>query len=61
MNLIESYEAECPRCGEPINLTLDLSVPEQSYIEDCSVCCQPMLVSYRSVDGELSQVSVEAA
>ena len=61
MNLIESHEALCPHCGEPINLTLDLSVPEQSYVEDCSVCCQPMVVSYTSVDGELSQVNVEAA
>jgi hypothetical protein len=61
MNLIESYEAHCPHCGEPINLSLDLSVPEQSYIEDCSVCCQPMTVSYASVDGELSHVNVEAA
>ena len=39
----------------------DLSVEEQSYIEDCSVCCQPMTVSYRAEDGELAELSVEAA
>lgn len=61
MNLLESHEADCPHCGEPISLSLDLSVPEQSYIEDCSVCCQPMVVSYSTVDGELSEISVEAA
>jgi hypothetical protein len=61
MNLIESYEAQCPHCGESITLTLDLSVPEQAYIEDCAVCCQPMAVSYSSVDGELSNVNVEPA
>ena len=60
MNLIESAEASCPHCGEPITLTLDLSVPEQSYIEDCAVCCNPMVVSYRAEDGELSDLSVEA-
>ena len=61
MNLIESAEASCPHCGEPISLTLDLSVPEQSYIEDCAVCCQPMVVSYHADGGELSDLSVEAA
>ena len=53
-------EVACPCCGETITLLLDLSVEEQSYIEDCSVCCQPMNVSYRVDDGELAAVSVEA-
>ncbi|HJY38014.1 MAG TPA: CPXCG motif-containing cysteine-rich protein [Steroidobacteraceae bacterium] len=53
-------EVACPYCGETITLLLDLSVEEQSYIEDCSVCCQPMNVSYRVEDGELAEVSVEA-
>jgi uncharacterized protein YbaR (Trm112 family) len=53
-------EVACPYCGETITLLLDLSVEEQSYIEDCSVCCQPMNVSYRVENGELAEVSVEA-
>ncbi|HJY42875.1 MAG TPA: CPXCG motif-containing cysteine-rich protein [Steroidobacteraceae bacterium] len=53
-------EVACPYCGETITLLLDLSVEAQSYIEDCSVCCQPMNVSYRVEDGELAEVSVEA-
>ena len=54
-------EVSCPYCGEMITLLLDLSVEAQSYIEDCSVCCQPMNVSYRVEDGELAAVSVEAS
>jgi len=38
---------------------LDLSVESQSYIEDCSVCCQPMTISYSVADGELAYVSAE--
>jgi uncharacterized protein YbaR (Trm112 family) len=53
-------EVACPYCGETITLLLDLSVEEQSYIEDCSVCCRPMNVAYRVADGELAAVSVEA-
>ena len=54
-------EVTCPHCGEPIVLFLDLSVDEQTYIEDCSVCCQPMTVSYSAADGELQSVNVDAA
>lgn len=52
-------EVSCPHCGETILLFLDLSVEEQSYIEDCSVCCQPMTVSYAVTDGELSDLRVD--
>lgn len=54
-------EVMCPHCGETITLFLDLSVEGQSYIEDCSVCCQPMTVSYSAADGELQSLQVEAA
>jgi hypothetical protein len=61
MNLLRGYEATCPHCGESIELTLDLSVPEQSYIEDCPVCCKPMAVTCIAADGEVADLSVESA
>ncbi len=61
MELVQSHETSCPVCGESITLTLDLSVPEQSYIEDCPVCCNPMVVSYSADDGELAGFNVDAA
>jgi Cysteine-rich CPXCG len=60
MELLQGHEATCPHCGENISLTLDLSVPEQSYIEDCPVCCNPMVVAYRAEDGEITDLRVEA-
>jgi transcription elongation factor Elf1 len=54
-------EVTCPHCGEPITVFVDLSVESQSYIEDCSVCCRPMNVSYQSQDGELADIRVDAA
>jgi hypothetical protein len=36
-------------------------VAEQSYFEDCSVCCRPMIVSYSASDGELVSLQVEGA
>jgi hypothetical protein len=61
MDLIQAHDATCPNCWETIQLSLDLSVPEQSYIEDCPVCCKPMAVSYAAVDGEVTEFSVESA
>lgn len=61
MNLLQGHEATCPHCWEAISLTLDLSVPQQSYIEDCPVCCRPMLVAYRAHDGEITELAVGAA
>ena len=61
MNLLQGHDATCPHCGEIIELILDLSVPAQSYIEDCPVCCKSMRVAYSAVDGEIDALTVEAA
>jgi hypothetical protein len=60
MYLLQGHDATCPHCWERITLTLDLSVPAQSYIEDCPVCCKPLAVAYSSSDGELAELQVEA-
>jgi hypothetical protein len=57
--LEEDVEVTCPYCWETITLELDLSVEGQSYVEDCPVCCQPILVSYSTEDGQLASVQVE--
>jgi len=44
MNPIESLEARCPWCSEAISLAVECIEPEQEYVEDCPVCCSPMLV-----------------
>ncbi|WP_310992828.1 CPXCG motif-containing cysteine-rich protein [Aequorivita marina] len=33
---------QCPHCWEEISMLLDSSVPHQTYIEDCEVCCNPI-------------------
>ena len=39
----------CPYCGEIITILVDDSLPEQEYVEDCQVCCRPIVVQV-SVD-----------
>lgn len=36
---------QCPYCWEEISMILDPSVPRQTYIEDCEVCCNPIEVT----------------
>ncbi len=45
--MLDSQRACCPYCGEPIELLIDPSAGEQSYIEDCQVCCRPIEISLR--------------
>jgi transcription elongation factor Elf1 len=47
----------CPHCGEEISMVLDLSVPKQTYVEDCEVCCNPIEISYTVADEELTKFS----
>ena len=51
----------CPYCGESVELTLDPgSGPEQDYVEDCEICCQPWQVTVRYDDEGHADVSVVA-
>jgi hypothetical protein len=35
----------CPFCGEPVELLVDTTISRQEYVEDCEVCCRPMVVT----------------
>jgi hypothetical protein len=43
MNNLQEKKVHCPYCGEGIDVLLDLSVSHQNYIEDCQVCCRPIV------------------
>lgn len=50
----------CPYCWEPISMLLDISVPVQSYIEDCEVCCNPIEITCTVEDGAVVAFDAEA-
>ena len=47
MNPIETLRLDCPWCAAPIDIDVDLSAGNQSYVEDCQVCCAPIVVTVR--------------
>ncbi|MDX5152267.1 MAG: CPXCG motif-containing cysteine-rich protein [Acidiferrobacterales bacterium] len=58
MNELFAKAIQCPYCGETIEILVDCSVPQQDYIEDCQVCCQPINFSVTVVDPENISVQV---
>jgi hypothetical protein len=48
--MLEPVSVTCPYCWETLEIVVDLSVPEQRYVEDCSVCCQPIVIAYHLHD-----------
>jgi hypothetical protein len=50
MYSLTSLHIDCPYCGEQIEILADSSIPEQAYIEDCSVCCRPINLQLVSED-----------
>jgi hypothetical protein len=56
MDLLKAVLIECPYCGETIEVVIDCSVSRQEYIEDCGVCCKPMVISVKVAEGGLPRV-----
>jgi hypothetical protein len=47
---------QCPYCGEQIEVLVDTSVSRQEYIEDCSVCCRPIVISVTASHDEVESI-----
>jgi hypothetical protein len=58
--VIQFQTITCPYCWESIEISLDLSVDTQQQIEDCSVCCRPIVIRYSAADGELASLDIAA-
>jgi hypothetical protein len=47
----------CPVCGETIESAVDPSQgPSQRYVEDCQVCCRPLVLDVK-MQGEFAHVT----
>lgn len=55
----EFVAVRCPYCGERLDVRVDLTAQEDSYIEDCQVCCRPIEFQIEREDsGALSALGV---
>jgi hypothetical protein len=50
----------CAFCGQPNHTFVDLSVGmQQSYVEDCQVCCRPNVL-YVRVDEDTLDIEIDS-
>ncbi len=43
MQSLSEQNIECPYCGERIEVLIDQQEAGDQYIEDCQVCCRPIV------------------
>ncbi|MEI2453805.1 MULTISPECIES: CPXCG motif-containing cysteine-rich protein [Lysobacter] len=58
--MLPGVEVQCPYCGEAIVLLIDDSAGDQRYIEDCQVCCRPIVVDVQLDEDGVPDVTVHA-
>jgi hypothetical protein len=52
---LNEHSVGCPYCGETISVLVDDSLPVQRYIEDCEVCCRPIMLDVMvAPDGDIA-------
>lgn len=58
----EFISIQCPYCGEPFDAEVDGPAGSQEYVEDCEVCCQPVVLDVKvdpdNDQGRFAQVEV---
>jgi hypothetical protein len=52
MEAVQTVTLQCPNCWELVEIVVDYSEAEQEIIEDCSVCCSPMVIAISTGDDE---------
>ena len=50
----------CPYCWQEISMVLDASVTDQTYIEDCEICCRPISIWYTVEDREIADFTADS-
>ncbi|HIE91616.1 MAG TPA: CPXCG motif-containing cysteine-rich protein [Acidobacteria bacterium] len=59
--LLDEHGIHCPYCGEYQTVFIDPSdVDEESYIQDCQVCCRPITLTVTLDLDDDTQAHVEA-
>lgn len=50
---------ECPWCGKWFETTVDLTGGSAEYVEDCQICCQPVVFRVQVCNGVLDALTLE--
>jgi len=51
----------CPYCNQQISFLFEVNYGNQSYIEDCEVCCRPIDIQYTASEGRVTNLNIDRA
>ena len=58
-DVLAEARVTCPWCWQTNHLTVDCSAGDAELVEDCTVCCRPMVLqTCIASDGDLAEVRV---
>jgi transposase-like protein len=57
--LIVQTRVQCPYCGQDFVTVVDTSDGDQRYIEDCQICCHPIVLRIQT-DDNLNLIGLSA-
>lgn len=60
MQGLENIQLQCPYCWESIEILVDRSEGDHEYIEDCSVCCRPIVLTVSGSSSDEIAVSARS-
>ena len=55
---MEEHFFQCPYCWQEISMLFDASVNNQTYIEDCEICCNPIEINPIFENSELVSINI---
>ena len=58
MDLLQPIPVQCAFCGETIEVLVESNLEWQEYVEDCQVCCRPLVLTVTVDTGGSAEVSV---
>ena len=59
--LEQDYPFTCPHCGVDLSARLDVNGgQEQSYVQDCEICCKSIQIEVRFDGDEVEYFSAQA-
>ncbi|MEX1383919.1 CPXCG motif-containing cysteine-rich protein [Lutibacter sp.] len=56
---MEEHFFQCPYCWQKISMLFDSSVNNQTYIEDCEMCCNPIEINPIFSNSELIALNIK--
>ncbi|KAA3625981.1 MAG: CPXCG motif-containing cysteine-rich protein [Proteobacteria bacterium] len=60
MDPLQTVAVGCAICGETIEILVDCTIAEQAYVEDCQVCCNPLVMRVTVDEDGFPRVDVVA-